>query len=368
MVSGEPGIGKSRLLEEAGRRAAASGADVFEGRASELERDFPFGAFIDALDPHLASLHRSALQALGEGQRRLLGFVFPALAVAARESTLVAQERFRCYRAVAELLVVLALRRPLVLILDDLQWADAASMELLDHLLRRPPDAPVLLLVAHRAGFSAGAQLPVGDRLELTAFSREESDALLGDELGPEARDRVYRESGGNPFYLEHLLRAERRDSLGDAGRVEGEILDLDVPAPVRDALARELAELGEQTRNVLQGAAVAGDPFTPELVAEIGQEDAAHVLRALDRAIAVGLVAGTETPVLFRFRHPIVRRAVYASAGEAWRGARTRVRRRPSPAEGPDRLLAPITSNAPRSKATRPRCRTWLPPARRQP
>jgi DNA-binding CsgD family transcriptional regulator len=184
----------------------------------------------------------------------------------------------------------------------------------------------VLLLLAHRAGFSPGATLPVSDRLELEPLSIEEADALLGDGLRSEVRARVYRDSGGNPFYLEHLAQAERRNGPESRGRLEGELLDIEVPAPVREALARELAELGEQTRRVLHGAAVAGDPFTPELVAEIAEEDPPQVLTALDRTIAVGLIGGTETPVLFRFRHPIVRRAVYASAGAAWRiGAHAR-------------------------------------------
>lgn len=327
LVSGEPGIGKSRLLEEAGRRAVASGARLFEGRAAELERDFPFGVFVDALDPYLASLDHSALRALSGEHRRLLALVFPALAEGERQETLVAQERFRCYRAVGELLGLLASRHPLVLSLDDVQWADAASLELLDHLLlRRTPAAPVLLLLAHRKGFSAGALSRVGDRLELGPLSREEAAVLVGDGLQSEARARVYHESGGNPFYLEHLALAERSSGPDPGGRLEDEVLDLEVPPSVRDALARELAALTEQTRRVLQGAAVAGDPFTPELAAEIAEEDPGQVLEALDRAIALGLIAGTETPVLFRFRHPIVRRAVYGSAGEAWRvGAHAR-------------------------------------------
>jgi DNA-binding NarL/FixJ family response regulator len=326
LVSGEPGIGKSRLLVEAGRRAGARGAQVFEGQAAELERDFPFGVFVDALDPYLASLDDSALRALSEEERRLLALVFPAVVQGEREGAIVAQERFRCYRAVGEMLGVLAAHRPLVLILDDLHWADAASLELLDHLLRRAPGAPVLLLLAHRSGFSPGALSRVGDRLELGPLRREDADALLGDELRPEARARVYQESGGNPFYLEHLARAERRRGPGPGVRLEEEVLDVEVPAPVRVALARELAELPEQTRRVLQGAAVAGDPFTPELAGAIAEEDPTHALAALDRAIAPGLIGPTDTPVLFRFRHPIVRRAVYASAGAAWRvGAHTR-------------------------------------------
>ena len=276
MVSGEPGIGKSRLLVEAGRRAAASGASVFEGQAAELERDFPFGVFVDALDPYLASLDRSALRALSEEQRRLLALVFPALVQGERKGAIVAQERFRCYRAVGELLGALAARGPLVLILDDLQWADAASLELLDHLLRRTPDAPVLLLLAHRAGFSSGALSRVGDRLELGPLGREDADALLGDELQPEARARVYEESGGNPFYLEHLARAERRRGPGPGRESRSRSSNSTCRRPCGRRWYANWPNSPNPTRRVLQGAAVAGDPFTPELAGEIAEEDPA--------------------------------------------------------------------------------------------
>jgi DNA-binding CsgD family transcriptional regulator len=324
-VSGEPGIGKSRLLAEAGGRAEDRGALLLEGQATELERDFPFGVVVDALDPYLASLDTVSLRALSEDQRRLLAAVFPALAGREREGAPVAEERFRCHRAVRELLSLLAERQPVVLALDDLHWADAASLELLDHLLRRAPSAPVLLLLAHRTGWSGDPLSRVTDRLELGPLDREQADALLGAELASEARARLYRDSGGNPFYLEHLARAERRGDPGSGVTLRGE-LDIEVPAPVREALARELAELGELTQQVLQGAAVAGDPFTPELAGEVAGEERSVVHAALDRAIAVGLIQSTDTPVLFRFRHPIVRRAVYASAGDAWRvGAHAR-------------------------------------------
>jgi DNA-binding NarL/FixJ family response regulator len=308
-ISGEPGIGKTRLLAEAGRRAEARNYLLLEGQAAELERDFPFGVVIDALDPYLASVPDARLRSLTDDQRRLLGTLFPVLErEAPNGATLAPEERFRCHRALRDLLAVLARTQPLVLVLDDLHWADPASLELLDHLLRRPPDAPVLLLLAHRTGPPLDPLARIELRIELAPLGRDEADALLGDALPAEARRQLYAESGGNPFHLEHLAQAWTRD--GEAS----------LPRPIEEALARELAALGAPTQRVLQGAAVAGDPFTPEQAAEVAGEDPATALPALDRAIAVRLVRPTDTPVLFRFRHPIVRRAVYASAGEAWR------------------------------------------------
>lgn len=316
-VAGEPGIGKTRLLAEAGARAEARGCLLLEGQATELERDFPFGVVVDALDPYLASLTAPHLRALTHGQRRLLAAVFPALAGHEADGALPAEERFRSHRAVRELLGLLARTRPLVLVLDDVHWADAASLELLDHLLRRPPDAPVLLLLAHRTGPPLEPLSRVAQRLELGPLSPEEADALVGGDLPADARARLYHEAGGNPFYLEQLAGAWRR---------EGESRDGGIPRPVEEALARELAGLDAETQRVLRGAAVTGDPFTPEQAAEVAGEDPALALAALDRAIAVRLVRSTDTPALFRFRHPLARQAVYASAGEAWRvGAHAR-------------------------------------------
>jgi hypothetical protein len=120
-ISGEPGVGKSRLVAEVGKRAEARGATLFEGQATELEREFPFGLIVDALDPYLASVDDTSLRALTEDQRQLLAVGFPARAGRERENGPVAEERFRCHRAVRELLSLLASNRPVVLALDDLQ-------------------------------------------------------------------------------------------------------------------------------------------------------------------------------------------------------------------------------------------------------
>ena len=236
-ISGEPGIGKSRLLARAGQRAEVRGALLLEGQATELERDFPFAVWVDTLDPYLASLGPGAPRALSEEQRRLLGVVFPALAGAPVGSALKAEERFRCHRAVRELLGVLALSRPVVVALDDLHWADAASLELLDHVLRRPPSGPVLLLLVHRASFPVAPLSRVAEHLELGPLAQHEADRLLDDELSVEVRAALFRESGGNPFYLEQLARHERRQTNGNVHLPRE--FRWEVPRRVREALSR---------------------------------------------------------------------------------------------------------------------------------
>src|SRR3954463_3571182 len=148
---GEPGIGKTRLLAELARRAEERGYLVLSGRAAELERDLPFWVFVDALDEYLQGLEPRRLEVLGDDARGGLSPVFPSLlGRAERHRETLQHERYRMHRAVRELLGLLAATKPLVLVLDDVHWADSGSVGLIGALLRRPPAAPVLMAPAVR--------------------------------------------------------------------------------------------------------------------------------------------------------------------------------------------------------------------------
>src|SRR5512132_3434194 len=150
-VVGEPGIGKTRLLSELAARAELRGHLVLSGSASELERELPFSVFVHALDEYVESLDPDLLSTLDDDVQAELAHVLPSLsALAAGRAVALQHERYRSHRAVRALLEHLSQRRPLVLVLDDFHWADPASVELLDALLRRPPAAAVLTAVALR--------------------------------------------------------------------------------------------------------------------------------------------------------------------------------------------------------------------------
>ena len=150
-IVGEPGIGKTRLLAELAARAEARGQLVLAGSASELERDLPFWVFVDALDEYAEGLDPRRLEQLDETARTELAHVFPSLSALGNGGGVALQdERYRTHRAVRDLLETLAAGKPLVLILDDLHWADSGTIELLGALLRRLPSAPVLLAMAMR--------------------------------------------------------------------------------------------------------------------------------------------------------------------------------------------------------------------------
>ena len=128
------------------------------------------------------------------------------------------------------------------------------------------------------------------------------------------AAELLYEESGGNPFYLEQLTRSRNLPSESPSSVPALPLPDLGVPHAVAAALAEEFASLSDRTQLVLRGAAVAGDPFDPELAAAAAATTEASALVAVDELLQVDLVRETDVPRRFRFRHPLVRRAVYES------------------------------------------------------
>jgi ATP/maltotriose-dependent transcriptional regulator MalT len=327
-IVGEPGIGKTRLLAELAERSDAMGFLVLTGSASELERDLPFGVFGDALDDYVLGLDPRKLELLGEDIRAELAHVFPSFSGSAADLTPILQdERFRLHRAVRELLEWLAESKPLVLILDDFHWADSGATELLGALLRRPPDAGVLIAFAVRPRQVAGRLAAAVERarragvltsIELGALSPDEARELLLDTVDGPTAATLFDESGGNPFYLEQLARSLGHGAASGASTVS--LLGVDVPPAVAASLSEELALLSSSARRVLEGAAVAGDPFEPELAAAGAAVSETDAIGALDELLRLDLVRTTDVPRRFRFRHPLVRRAVYEATPGGWR------------------------------------------------
>ena len=322
-VEGEAGIGKTFLLSELRRLAEERGHLVLMGSGSEFERDLPFGVFVDALDDYVASQMLDADETDGEWLSDLAG-VLPALQRGDRSVVPAAgDERHRAHRSVRRLLQVLTERKPLVLVLDDLHWSDPASAELIASLLRRDMAAPVLLALAYRSGreparLTAALGAPGVAIIELGELSEEECSILAGDELSIAQREAIFRESGGNPFYTLQLARTEpappSSSSTHRLARPEG------VPRAVTAAVLEELRALSPGARALLEGGAIAGDPFDPELASEIGELTRDNGVRALDELLDARLLHPTDVPRRFAFRHPLIRRTVYDATKGGWR------------------------------------------------
>ena len=243
--------------------------------------------------------------------------MFPALRASTRaEEPTTAAERHRAYRATRELVERLAVKQPLVLVLDDLHWADAASLELVSHLFRRPPRARVVLAVGFRAGQAGHALDAVMDSalresdsvhsITLGPLAPADAQALMGIEDPAEA-ECLYRRSGGNPFYMLELIAPA---VVGNALR-SAEDGD-DVPTAVVAAMVRELEGLTVPARRLAEAGAVAGDPFELDLAlatAGLGEQGG---LDAIDELAGRDLVRSATAPRRFHFRHPLVRHAVY--------------------------------------------------------
>ncbi len=329
LISGEPGIGKTRFLSEVAKRAAGRGFCVLTGSASELERDLPFWIFVDALDDHMARVEPRRLAGLGDDALGELAQMLPALAEhRGVGGPIVRDERYRAPWALRELLEHLAAPRRLVLVLDDVHWADAASIDVLTALLRRPPGASVLLVLATRprqVPDRLARALERADRdgalthIALAGLDRAAAAVLLGRDVTNARGDLLFEESGGNPFYLEQLARSAAHGAAGTRPAQSPALDGVGVPRAVVASLSEELNLLTAGTRRVLQGAAVAGDPFEPELAAAAAGVDEPTAIIAFDELLALGLVRATDVPRRFRFRHPLVRRAVYEEAPAGW-------------------------------------------------
>jgi len=304
-VRGEAGIGKTRLLAELIERAAAQRFVVLEGRATELERDVPLVPVIDALTPQLPD--RDALAALTPERLGVLAELLPGLSGA--EPSGASTERWRAHRALGELLALIAHGRPLLLLVDDVHWADPATQEFLEHLVRRPPTDSLLVAVGARPG-PAGERLLAAQRagaalglvaLDLVPLDRAAAETLLDGVPAGSERDRCFAQSGGNPLLLRELAR--------DGGRHP-------VPGTIVAAIRAEVASLPDDARALLDAAAIAGDPFDFELAARIAELDVAAALAALNMIAAHELVRPGDAPRRFAFRHPVIRSAVYEAIG----------------------------------------------------
>ncbi len=298
-ITGEAGIGKSRLLGEVCARARRRGMTVLRGRATEYERQVPFQVFTDAL----AHLGPHALDGFEEKETEA---VAPLLQ---RSGTV---DRFGLHRSTAALLARLAAPSGLLLALDDLHWADPASLELLDHLVRHPVHAPVVLAVTRRDRQSPESlaarltrELDTGTvvRLGLRPLSARDCAELAGPGLPPAETAALYAASEGNPFYFLTLLQAHRGGTTPESS----------APPGLGTLLLDELTALAPSQRGIVDAVAVLGEHATPAMVSRVtgrsGTEFTSDVHALTRRDLLRSAPQG-----LLTLRHPVVRTLVHES------------------------------------------------------
>ena len=325
--SGSLGLGKSRLLRELENRADARGGLVLSGVGSEWEAAVPYGVTSGVLADYLAGLPAPDLDRLTDGLAADLAPALPALGpLPSQPAPAVEAERYRTHRALRTLLARLAERKPVTILIDDLHWSDGETAELVAHLIRQPPPH-TLLAVAFRPGqLSEVAESAVerGRRdgrlelFELAPLTTNEAAELVGPEVPDKDRRSLVRDAAGNPFFLEQLAR-RAREAQGASEPAAAQSPG-DVPSAVLAAIESELTGLAEHERRLLDGGAVAGEPFEIDVAASAAGLAEQDALRALDGLLAAELLRPADSPRRFAFRHPVVRQAVYGAAGAGWR------------------------------------------------
>lgn len=297
LVSGEPGIGKTRLLREVAVRAEQSGALVLRGDASEAEGMPPYLPFLEALGSYIRTAPHEHLRAQAGPVAPILATILPELTVILEELPSsyplpAEQTRLRLYEAVGMFLASIATTAPLVVLLDDLQWADPASLGLLLYMVRRRSSTRLFLLGTYRTGELAGnpaleralvelTRLRLLTPLSLGPLSEAEIASLASGVLGalvdPQTARLLYIHSEGNPFFAEELLRAwvetgtlSARAGLFTLVRKLPNVLPSSIVGIVRERLSR----LPATTVESLRIAALIGRTFDVTFLAEVlGQE-----------------------------------------------------------------------------------------------
>ncbi len=353
LISGEPGAGKTRLAHEAVVYARLSGATVLSGGCYEYEATTPYLPFVEALRAWVRSQDVTTLaerlDTLAPELARLAPEIEAKLGPQPAPPALSANdERLRLFDAVVRLLTGIAAAGGVVLFVDDLHWADQGTLGLLHYALRQLREARVMVIATYReieldrAHPLAQALVEwnrerLATRLALGRFDRAGTGALLATLLSqetvtPEFADAVHRETEGNPFFVEEVVKSliEQGQIFRDAGEWQrGDVAELTIPQSVKSAIGRRLDRLTPACVEMLHTAAALGKVFAfGELAASMSQgEDA--MLDALDEAVRAQLVneQGGERfvfthdkirEVLYEELNPVRRRRLHQRIGEA--------------------------------------------------
>ncbi|WP_433201098.1 BTAD domain-containing putative transcriptional regulator [Dactylosporangium sp. CS-047395] len=336
LVTGEPGVGKSRLVEELARHARDGGFTVLVGACSPDAGAPPFWPWSLTLaglgegNGNREGNGNGNREGNGNGNREGNGKGNsnrdgngegngngePLSEVGLGGS--VEAERFRISDGIARRLAAAAGRAPVLVVLDDLHWGDPSSLRLLGHLADRLADARIAIVGTRRARPAPGGLLAdAGERLARRHAVRvdlagldvdgvgELVRAVTGEVMGGERVRALQERTDGNPFFLAELLREDEPGGI---------------PPAISDVIARRVGRLPEVTRELLRTAAVVGRSFALGVLAAATASDVDGVLDALEPALDAGVVLGEDDGERFRFGHALVRDVVYADQPAARR------------------------------------------------
>ena len=347
LLAGEPGVGKTRLAQELTLALRNREFLVGTGRSYEPQQAVPFYPFLEAL----VTIHDSAPPAIRAvaGRRwpylgRLLPDQIGPVASGAAEG---GEDQQRLFQAVTGFLTAIAEEAPIALLLDDLHWADSASLALLQHLARHTRAFRILLLGTYR-DVEVGRTHPLEQALRdlhreglmeevpIRRLDQEEAAALTAatfgeDEISGEFVALLHRYTEGNPFFLQEVLRAlvERGDIFRRDGTWDRrDVTEIEVPKSIRSAIGERLSRLSEEAQEILSAASVLGQTFHFDDLQGMAARREEEVDEALAEASAAGLVRvgkkdgyafnhALTQQVLYGEQSPRRRRRLHLAAGE---------------------------------------------------
>ncbi|MBI1816733.1 MAG: protein kinase [Deltaproteobacteria bacterium] len=340
LLVGEPGIGKTRTAEELATYAQMRGAQVLWGRCHEGEGAPAYWPWVNAIRAYVHTREPKLLAAeMGPGAADIAEVVsevrdrLPGLPVAPRLEP--EQARFRLFESVTTFLRNASRAKPLVVVLDDLHWADKPSLLLLEFLAREIGDARLLLMGTYR-DVELGRQHPLEQTLaELVRNQRGERvllRGLSGDDVArfieltagrtppPALVEAVYRETEGNPFFITEVVRLLQSDGRLDRADTVAS-WSVEIPQGVRQVIGRRLSTLSERCNQVLTIAAVLGREFELRVLPGVSELSVDAVAEALDEAEAARIIAPLP-PVAgrYRFSHALIRETLYGELRTAQR------------------------------------------------
>ncbi len=343
LVTGESGIGKTRLLDEMAAVTGNQGAVVLRGGASEADGMPPYLPFLEALGSYIREAPRNRLTAQVAAVAHTLAMIFPELEDRLGEIPPTGrdlpreQARLRLFEAVGAFLAAIADDRPVLLVLDDLQWADPATLDLLVHVASHRRDERLLIVAAHRdddpasAGALVRATLQLHRQRLLTAVPlgplevgelAELAAARLEGAIEPDLAEHLHSHSDGNPFFAEELLqewvdRGSVTQSGGDWSLSPDPQTAL--PAGVIGVIRQRLTRLPQPVVDTLRAAAVVGRSFDIDLLSTVREQDLATIEDSLSLAAERRLVR-RENPHTFTFCHDRTRECLYTEVSESRR------------------------------------------------
>jgi tetratricopeptide (TPR) repeat protein len=357
LIVGEMGIGKSRLADELGKYAASKDVLYLKGKSLYKENTEPYLPFVEAF----SNYHAESRDYQDVDSRAVMGgyedesFSLNLLPlrqggetknILKKANLSIQQERDRLFEAICNMVIEISSERPLLLVLDDLQWADDGTLQVLHYLARNIRNHRVLICGAYcpedlNNNGGNSSSLPETIRrmrieklfkeIRLSRFDEKCTTVMIESLVGkmglPDGFSRaLFQESEGNPFFVEEVLKSLVNEGIIDIASYkwnsQPDFSQIRIPRTIRDVIARRIDTLDERTKSILKMASVIGNSFTFDLLYKISDVDEESVIDAIDTSISANIIHedSSSSDERYKFDHALIREIIYTSMSKSRR------------------------------------------------